>query len=204
MKKILIIAFLSLFSAINAQNSLTPAEVMQKTSSILTAGKGMSADFNITSDSSGGKGSIKCMGDKFTVTLPDARVWFNGKELFTFNQRTNETTITNPTIEELSEVNPLEYVKGALKNYTPSFSATKISGKYIIELSPKSKKSEIKKITVQINAKDFIIDKIIIEPRSGQKVGIAVLNFKRGLNISTSDFEYPSSTYKTAEIIDLR
>lgn len=202
---IFITIILSLFGfKLNAQKAMTAAEVLNKTTSLISNSKGVETNFTIYNSGYSGSGSIKTSGQKFNVTLPDAEVWYNGKDLYTLNQRTMETTIVSPTVEELAESNPLTYVTSVSKNYAVSFSTVKKEGKYVLELIPKAKNQEIKRITLTINKSKFTPEKIVVEPRSGSPITAEISSFKTGLDLSSILFEYPKTKFPKVEIIDLR
>lgn len=208
MKKIIFAIVLSLMFlpvAVNAQNKLTPSQVLSKTAAVLSNPKGVSAQCSVV-DNAGfsGKISVKTLGNKFYVSMPEGEVWYNGSDLYTYNRNTKETTVVKPTAEELAESNPLAYVGGASATYNVTFSTVKKSGKYVLELTPKSKGSEIKRVTLTVRQSDFVPEKIVVEASTGNPLTADITSFQSGASLSGSDFEYPKSKYPNAEIIDLR
>lgn len=187
-----------------SQNKLTPDEILAKAISAIADTKGTEAKFTVYNSGYSGGGIIRTSGQKFNVTMPDIGVWYNGKELYTYNSRTEETTLINPTPEELSESNPLAYVSGAQKNYNVAFSTVKKQGKYVLELTPKAKRGEIKRITLTLRSNDYTPEKIVVEPSSGNPVSAEISSFKTGVSFPANEFEYPKNKYPKAEIIDLR
>ncbi|MCH5222411.1 MAG: outer membrane lipoprotein carrier protein LolA [Muribaculaceae bacterium] len=187
-----------------SQNKLTADQVLAKSVALLTNAKGISADFSISGGGTSGKGTIKSSGTKFNVVMPTFEVWFNGKNMYTYNKRSSETTLVAPTASEIAESNPLMYVKGAQGSYTASFSAEKKTGKYIIDLVPKKKTNEMKKLTLTIRASDYSPEKIVAVPKSGSQIVISISQLKTNQNFTASVFEYPKSKYPKVEVIDLR
>lgn len=183
--------------------AVTAEEVVQKAAAVINNSKSINADFTLSTNGHSTKGVIKSRGNKFTMRLPEVSTWYNGKDLYTYNPRTVETTITVPTAQELLESNPLLYVKGGAGGYSYSFSPQKQSGKYIVNLVPRNKKSNIKKLTFIVNAKTFQAEKIVVEMNGGETI-INVTSFKTGEVISDSEFEYPKAKFPKAEIVDLR
>ncbi len=201
---VLIVAFSPLSSGeVKAAGALTPEQVAQKAAAVITDAKSITATFTISANGRTSKGTIKSSGNKFSVLVPEVSTWYNGKDLYVYNQRTSETTVTVPTAQELLESNPLLYVKGGAGGYTYSFSPVKRNGKYVVDLVPRSKKSGIKKLTFTINATNFQTERIAVSVGSGLTT-IDVTSFKTGTPLSASEFEYPSSKYPKAEVVDLR
>lgn len=206
MKKItffLILLGISILN-LNAQGTLTALQVLDKTSAVLTNPKGIDSKFTISGNGANGSGIIKTLGGKFNVKLPDVEIWYNGNDLFTYNKRSDETTVVYPTAEELAESNPLAYVYGAKKNYNVAYSTVKKNDRYVLELTPNSKRADVKRITLTIRSKDFVPEKMVLEPRSGSPVTIEISSCVIGSKAVASDFEYPKSKYPKAEIVDLR
>lgn len=198
-----LISFLIL-SGLYAQSSLTPDQVLDRTVRELEVGKGLEARFNITNSGYTSKGEIITSGHMFRVKLQDINIWYNGKDLYTYNEGTEETTVVTPTREELLESNPLAYVTSAKNNYNVIFSTVKKSGSYVLELTPKSKRSEIKRITVTIGNSNYLPERIVVEPKSGTPVRADITSFKKISSVSPAEFEYPKKKYPKTEIIDLR
>ena len=188
---------------IMGQGNLTPSEVLSRTVTKISNAKGIEANFKIYNSGYSGGGTMKAMGSKFSVALPDVEIWYNGKDLYTYNKRTQETTIVEPTPEELAESNPLAYVTTASKNYVVKYSTVKKEGKYVLDLTPKTK-GEIKRITVTINKTSFSPEKIVVEPSNGNPITADISAFKTAQSLSASEFEYPKSKYPKVEIVDLR
>ncbi|MDE5883261.1 MAG: hypothetical protein K2H60_16185 [Muribaculaceae bacterium] len=183
--------------------ALTPEQVAQKAAAVITDAKGITATFTISANGRSSKGTIKSSGNKFSVLLPEVSSWYNGKDLYVYNQRTSETTVTVPTAQELLESNPLLYVKGGAGGYSYSFSPVKRTGKYVVDLVPRSKKSGIKKLTFTINAANFQTERIAVSVGGGLTT-IDVTSFKTSGALAASEFEYPRSQYPKAEVVDLR
>ncbi|MCH5227852.1 MAG: outer-membrane lipoprotein carrier protein LolA [Muribaculaceae bacterium] len=205
MKRLLSIIFaLAGILSLHAQGSLSPAQILAKAVSNISNSRGVEATFSVYNSGYSGKGVIKTQGNKYKVTLPDVEVWYNGKDMFTYNKRAAETTLVTPTPEEIAETNPLVYVANARKNYNVSFSTVKKQGKYVLELTPKVKGEEVKRVTLTLNNSTFSPEKIVVEPKRGNPITMEISSFKTGTNSSVSEFEYPKSKYPNVEIVDLR
>lgn len=193
-----------MITGLQAQTSPSAVQVFDRAVAKISGAKGVEANFKVFNSGYSGSGSVKTLNGKFKVTMPDVEVWYNGKDLYTYNKNTSETTVVTPTPEELSQSNPLAYVTGAKSAYNISFSTVKKTGKYVLELIPKAKGSDVKRITLTLGKTDYIPEKIVVEPSSGNPVSADITGFKTGVGASPSEFEYPKSKYPKVEIIDLR
>lgn len=204
MKKFLSVFVLSLLTLnLMGQGNPEAQKILSKVVNVISGAKGVEAKFTVYNSGYSGSGVIKAQGKKFSVSLPDVKVWYNGKDMYTYNGNSNETTVVVPTDEELSQSNPLAYVTTAPHNYNVTFSTVKKAGKDILELTPK-KKGDVKRITLTLRKTDCIPEKIVVEPTSGNPVTAEISLFKTSANLSASDFEYPESKYSKVEVIDLR
>lgn len=199
----LLITIFSVGCASLFAQQITPEQVVQKSAAVITSAKTLEASFTLQSSGRQGKGSIKSSGNKFMVAIPGVTNWYNGKDLYTYNSKTGETTIITPTAKELLEVNPLLYVKNGATGYSYSFSSVKRNNKYVIDLLPKNAKSEIKRMTFTVNSTTYKIEKLQVTT-SGGVTTVDITDFKTGIQIPDSEFDYPKSKYPKAEIIDLR
>ena len=182
----------------------TPVNILNKAVNAISAANGIEANFKVFNSGYSGSGTIKTLGNKFKVTLPDVAVWYNGQDLYTYNSRTNEVTVTIPTDEELAESNPLAYVTRAKNGYNVIFSTVKKDGRYVLELTPKSKGVEIKRITLTLKKSSYLPEKIVVEPLSGNPISADITSFKTSVKLSPNEFNFPKSQYPKAELIDLR
>ena len=189
---------------LSAQSSMNASQVLAKAVAVMSNSKGVEAKFSIGSSGYNGSGTILSVTPKYYVSLPEVEVWYNGKDLFTLNKNTDETTIVTPTSEELAQSNPLAYVTGASANYNVAFSTLKKAGKYVLELTPKKKTAEVKRITLTLNQSNYVPEKIVIEPKRGNPITSEINSFKTGISVSSSQFEYTTTKYPKVEIIDLR
>lgn len=199
--KIRILLLLLIVCSFNA-SAITAEEVVKKTAALVSSPKGVSASFTLTSNGRSAKGTVKTSGSKFAVSTPQVSTWYNGKTLYTYNPRINETTVITPTYQELMESNPLLYVN-ASSGFRYAFNPVKRNGKYVIDVTPVSKKTGITKLTLTVNATTFHPEKISVTAGGGTTV-IDVTSFKSGSGAAASEFEYPKARYPKAEIVDLR
>lgn len=205
MKRFLInlVSFLS-FGLVIAQSTLSSNQVLSNALSQITESKGIEVQFNISNAGFVGNGKILMSGSKYNVSLPDGEIWYNGNEMYTYNKNSGETTLTIPSAEEISESNPLAYITGAKNNYNVSYSTVKKAGRFVLELTPKSKQSEIKRITLTLKKTDYTPEKIVVEPKNGNPITAEINSFHKLNTISPGAFEYPKSKYPKVEIVDLR
>ncbi len=182
----------------------TAMEIMNRAAETVKNARGISGTFSVTTSGRSFNGSLKASGSKFRFSTPAASSWYNGKNMWTYNASSRETTVVSPTASEISESNPLEYIKTYSAGYNATFSNKKIAGKYVITLLPKSKRNTIKSVEVTLNGKTLKPERFVVTPKSGAVTTVNVKSLDYTGTINASEFEYPKNKYPKVQIIDLR
>lgn len=201
--KLLIITLVALFSP-QVAHSMTAEQMLQKAADNFVKSSGLSATYTVMGKNiSKQVGTIKMMKDKFTIQHPQLSTWYDGKTQWNYNAKTNEVTLSEPSIEELQSISPYTIISGYSKNFTPTIVKSKIKGTHCISLKAKSKKSEISNVYLYLNSNnynpmrlDITIDNTITT--------LVITNYKTNMKFKESDFKFPTSKYNAATIIDLR
>lgn len=202
--KLVLLLVLLIIAPLNALSANTAADIMKRASDNLKAAKGVDCKFTLSSTQGKIAGSLKTSGAKFALSTPATSTWYNGKNMWTYNPSTKETTLVTPTASEIRESNPLEYIKGYYSAYTPTFSKTKQTGKYVITLTPTKKSNEVKTLDVTLNAKTLKPEVISIVLISGAKSVVTINSIDYNSTFKAADFEYQKSKFPKVQIVDLR
>ncbi len=148
-------------------------------------------------------GVFTMKNDKFSLKTDDVNVFFNGKTQWTYLPSNNEVSITEPTEEELAEVNPVLILKEYRNKCNISLSAdNKSNDNYLIEMTPRVV-TDFKKILVRVNKTTKNLVSLHLEGKEFSVV-MNFSNFRQGLNISDNTFVFDKSKYKDVFINDLR
>lgn len=183
--------------AINANEVLTNAsEKYQKDGSI-------SAQFTLSGVGNSTDGTITISGDKFHLSTPLLSIWYNGRTQWTYSAETNEVNITEPTVEELQQVNPFAIIN----SFRMQFNATLLksaNSMYRIQLTPlKSISTSINKAIVTLNASTLYPNEIALTI-DNNIITIKTKNIKAIKNVPHKTFVFDEKKYPNAEIVDLR
>lgn len=188
--------------ALNAANN--PAETqLAKTASALRSAKSLTAQFAATTPDGSGFGTLVMAGDKFKMSTDDMTIWYDGRNQWTMMKSAGECNLTEPTAEELQEVNPLAVIDRFRSNYKASLlqSAAKV---WKIRLTSRSPKAEIRTADLTIDPRTNLPKSIVMTTRSGQKISISVSSVKTGSALPLSTFKFDNKKFPTIELIDLR
>lgn len=161
-------------------------------------------DANSTSPSIMG-GTFLMKGNQFNFNTKEMQVYFDGKTQWAYMPEINEVSISTPTEKELAETNPLALLQAySSKSTTRHIKNNAAKDAYTIELTPKDKASEIKKIQVVVNKKTYYPQSIQLVDKKGMISTLALTKFQTGVKTDDKTFTFNSSIYKDIEINDLR
>lgn len=150
-------------------------------------------------------GTFLMKGNQFTFSTKEMQVYFDGKTQWAFMPDINEVSITSPTEKELAETNPLALLQAySTKSTAQYIKNNAVKDAYTIELTPRDKTSDIKKIQVVVNKKSYFPQTIQLADKKGMISTLALTKFKKGVKTDEKTFTFNSSVYKDIEINDLR
>jgi outer membrane lipoprotein-sorting protein len=214
MKKI-ILTFTALLALalLQAQTAADARTVLDKAYSAYENSKGINILFTITTTGQDGtkyppqKGSAQVKGNKFKIETSTINTWFDGKTQWVLMKEMNEVNISYPSNEELATISPLALLSMYKTGFTlnPPVSKT-VNGKsaLVIEMVPTGNKSDFKKISVAIDARDSSVVQVDITLKDGMRNRIDVNSYNTNFNYSDAEFLFNIDQYKGVEIVDLR
>lgn len=205
MQKVFSYILLSLFIFLGANDiyAITANEVLTNVSEKFQKDGSISAQFTLLGVSNSTDGTIIISGDKFHLSTPLLSIWYDGRTQWTYSTETNEVNITEPTIEELQQVNPFAIINSFQKQFNATLlkSANRI---YRIQLTPlKSVNTSISKAIVTLNASTLYPTEIALTI-DNNIITIKTKNIKIIKTIPLNTFVFDKKKYPNAEIVDLR
>lgn len=199
------IASLLMLCVYGIASAVTPAQVLDAVVSKIQRSQGISATFTGSAEGQSVRGALNMAGNRFRLTTPDVTVWYNGRDMYTANHHTKETTVTRPDDAELAETNPLILLGTAKSQYRAFFSKREApAGKYLLLLNPRAAGTGIKAIEIQVNAKTNVPERIVLRRQDDVRATLSVGNAQYGVGYSKSEFDYPKAKMVAYQIIDLR
>ena len=207
-----LIALLSL--PVIAQQQQSQAKVvLEKTAEAFKKAGGVRADFTLKAVNDGHlegreNGIIQLKGEKFMLKTSETTTWFDGKTQWSYMVRNDEVNVSNPTQEELQQINPYAFLYMYQKGFSYKLGTVKVyQGKAVWEviLTANDKKQELESITLYVTKSTYEPVYIQLQQR-GQKTRneITVTGYQTRLNYADSIFSFDKKQYPNAEIIDLR
>lgn len=129
-----LIALLSL--PVIAQQQQSQAKViLDKTAEAFRKAGGVKADFTVKAVANGlvegaENGTIQLKGEKFVLKTSDIITWFDGKTQWSYVTKNDEVNVSNPTQEELQQINPYTFLYMYQKGF--SYKSSVISAGVLI------------------------------------------------------------------------
>lgn len=161
------------------------------------------ARFGIAASGVTQDGSITLSGSRFVVTTNDLSTWYDGKTQWTLAPAVNEVNVSEPTREELAEINPLLILSSLSSKFNAEMAGT-TTGNYEILLVARDKDTGIASARVKVNASTWFPSEITLHTTTGEQFTITIKSIKNLKTVSDSTFRYNPTKHPGVEVIDLR
>lgn len=204
MKKLFVIAFLTLGFTAFAQSDAKAEALLKDVSTKIKAYKNISLDFkyelnnvseNISQET---RGDVVMEGEKFKLNILGITRMYDGKTMYTISPEDEEVTISTDNTEDESTITPSKMLSFYEDGYIFKMDIIQtIKGRKIqyVKLSPIDTNSEIKHVLLGIDATTKHIYNLIEVGKNGTKTTLTVNSFKTDQPISKTLFTFDESKY---------
>lgn len=178
-------------------------DLLKKTAGKLRGAPSVTAHFTLTQSGRTANGTLTVSGNKFVMSAGDMTTWYNGKTQWTMSRKAGECNVTEPTVEELAQVNPL----GVLTSYTKYYTAKMLKGAAgvkKVQLTPRTRGNDVTSAVVTISTATGLPTQISVTMKSGGTTTIKITKLTTGKALPASTFTYPAKNYPKIEVVDLR
>lgn len=215
MNKYIFGVFITLLSLpVIAQQQQSQAKlILDKMAEAFRKAGGVKVDFTVKVVTNGlaesvENGTIQLKGEKFVLKTSDIITWFDGKTQWSYVAKNDEVNVSDPTWEELQQINPYAFLYRYQKGYSYTLGMTKtFCGKAVWEviLTAKDRKQELENMTIYVT-KDAYEPLYILLQQSGQQVHteITITAYQTKQNYVDHVFTFDKKQYPGVEVIDLR
>lgn len=160
---------------------------------------------NKSGESNSASGIIKTAGNKFCLSTNFADMFYDGKTLNVYDKQTNELTISTPSKEEVSSVDPTAIItlfKQGYKISEPEFDKTaKLA---TITLYPEDRSAAESMIKITINTATSTPTQIRTYGKNGVDNFVEIQKIETNKNFKDDVFYFNADKYSKLQIIDLR
>jgi outer membrane lipoprotein-sorting protein len=204
MKRLITLAaiFLMTVSAVVAAET-SAAEVLRQATTALKQSQSIEAAFTITQGKTTSSGRIIMSGNNFNLSTPDMVVWFNGKTQWAYSPTAGEVNISEPTVDELEQINPFVIITAMQKSFTSRRVKASVANTNSIELTPKTK-SDYKRIVATFSCSTHLPVSFVITTTDNAVTTVKVTSIKQGARYPASQFSFNAKLYPGVDIVDLR
>lgn len=203
MKKRLLLFTIIILSAAAVYAAETASSILSSSANKIKAAKSLVASYVITADGHKQDGIMTISGERFTISSPQMVSWYDGKTQWTYTSHTGEVNVTEPTAEELQQVNPFAIIRSFSNNYKAQLLQSP-TGTKKIKLTALSPKNDIKSVTLTLNAKTLYPTRIDLTMGNRQNVAIQISAVEEGPTLPAANFRFDAKKYPGVQVVDLR
>ena len=206
MKRILILAFITLSFTAFSQNDTKAETLLTEVSNKIKSYKNISIDFkyelnNVNEENMNQetRGDVVIEGEKYKLNILGITRIFDGKTLYTISPEDEEVTISSDNSDEESTISPSDMLSFYEDGYTYQMDIIQnVKGRKIqyVKLSPMDINSEIKHVLLGIDATTKHIYNLIEVGKNGTKTTLTVNSFQTDQPISKTLFTFDESKYE--------
>lgn len=207
MKRIFFVSFLTVIAlSVSAQKQPAGMEILQKVADKILNSPSMAAHFLLKQDAQKIEGDVVVSGKAFVISTVnnDYETWFDGKTMWTWLDISDEVSMTEPTPEELLEVNPFAIIANAAKTFN-AYEIQGAGGSTLLRLNPiKTKDSPVKEVLLKIDTSNYLPVSMDAIMANNQSINFSFSDIVIGKKLDSKEFRYRPEYHPDAEIIDLR
>lgn len=205
MKKNNILTLLLILLASFTAGAITADKILANAAARFTKAGGISASYTFSSKTGGrSEGTIKVKGKKFRIDTPQVMVCYDGTNQWEYVKGNDECTLTAPTFQETSQLNPYAVLSTYKTAYRAASVKSSIKGTYAVRLTPVSSHSAIAKATLYVRASDWQPVRLDVLDRTGSLTTIIIKSITTGVNLPDATFRFDKTAHRGVEMIDLR
>ena len=195
-----LIAFILLPMAMSAA---TATQILAESARALNSAPSLTIAYTVSQGSERSNGTLTVARDKFVLSSPEVKVWYDGSTQWTLQTQGSVLSITEPTADELLESNPF----ALLNHYDKAYNCKSLASQGkdpVVELTAKSKYNPIRKAVLTINAATKLPSKLVVTMNNGNVMTATVTKTTVGKVVPSSTFVYNKKLNPAREINDLR
>lgn len=199
---LLIVAWLTGAASASAA-SLSGADVMRKVLNAVESAQSLTFDMSAAVSGRNSNASLTVSGPKFVCNMAGIQVYYDGTTQWAYDPAAAEVSVSEPTADELAEVNPIAFMRDYSKNYTLS-DVTSSQGRYTLTLTARRRSLFVRSATVTVNASDWMPATISASLSNGTTMQIVVRGVTRGNALPLATFRFDTARHPGVEVIDFR
>lgn len=179
------------------------SESIGKMADALKKSPNLEITFTIYTDGASSSGSMVVNSQRFHLSTPEMKIWYDGKTQWATLDGSGEVNVTTPTAAELAQSNPFSLLSSLGNAFT--FTRMKAAaGTEKILLTPKKPTDELSSATVTINASTHLPTEITVKDSAGTLTTVKITTLKNSPVAPLSRFRFDPKANPSLEVVDLR
>lgn len=186
----------------------SPADVLRRARTALALERGVETSFTSKTYVKGSRdvfvtlGTLKVLGDRFHLNFGQITAAYTAPLLSYYDGDEHTLTLSHPTAEELTQINPLGFV-GDSKNYRITFEK-KSNVTPTLRFTP-VKPGTLSYLIIAFSAQTGLPNQVQVFAKDGSRIDIAIQKIlPLSAPVSADFFRLNAKDYPEAEIVDLR
>lgn len=179
------------------------SQILDKAAAKIKAQKSIVASYSISADNHTQTGTLTLSGDRFMLSAPGLASWYDGRTQWTYSDHIGEVNVTEPTPEELQQVNPFAIINSFKRTYSATLLKS-AAGEKKISLKANSKQSDIRGVVLTLNSSTLYPTLITLTMSNRKTVTIKINSIRPGGEITPSLFRFDPKKYPGVQVVDLR
>ncbi len=181
----------------------TAENVLNRAAKDLSSAPSVEVTYTLSgADGASGKGSLVIAGERFHIVMPEVQIWYDGNTQWVYNSDTQEVSITEPTAEELQQINPFVIINRFRSAYQAKLLSDKPTLKKV-RLTALSPRADILQADLTLDASYHPVE-IDLTLANHSKMTVKITRFTTGKSLPISEFRFDGAKFPSAEVIDLR
>lgn len=199
---------LLLATALGASAQIKPSELMQRAERALYGVGSSMADFTSVyydhkgQEQSSVRGRITLQGESFRLEYGAITAVYANGTLTYYNAEEATLTLSQPTQEELLQINPLHFLRSRGKGYKvetlPASKSTEILG-----FTPKTK-SEMQRLEVSFLRSSSVPHEAVVIGKDGSRLVVRIADLKHQSAQPAGYFALTAKQFPGCEVVDMR
>ncbi|MBD5226172.1 MAG: outer membrane lipoprotein carrier protein LolA [Bacteroidales bacterium] len=181
----------------------TAADILAKAQKEIKSSQALRGSFTLAFDGRSTAGEILLAGNRFRISTPEMTTWFDGKTQWSLSNAADEVSISEPTPDELEQINPFAIIESLRKEFKGRRIAA-TGGTEKIELTPAAGKSNYSKVVLTLEASTSLPQEIVVTTSDGYVTTITLQHLEKIKSPAVTEFRFDPKLYPLADIIDLR
>ncbi|ADV43515.1 LolA-like putative outer membrane lipoprotein chaperone [Bacteroides helcogenes] len=182
-------------------------DILERTTRKFREAGGIKAVFTVRTSGGATTGTIRLKGDKFLLETDGVTTWFDGHTQWSYLSSGKEVNISEPTPEELQNINPYAFLSLDEQGYKLKLGKidnVQDNSLYKMVFTATGRKQDLQCIILYVTKDSLYPVRVSMARRGGEAIVIIINSYQTGLAYPDGLFVFDKKDYPAAEIIDLR